>query len=114
MLDSNLIREKPEMVKAAMRDLNAEAPIDHILMLDTRRREVLTEVESLRAERNAVSKEIGRSKDHGGAPGQDRGDARRGRPDQGTGDGAQRGRVGAIRCPAPGAQPARPRRPRRP
>jgi len=63
MLDSNLIREKPEMVKAAMRDLNAEAPIDTILMLDTRRREVLTEVESLRAERNTVSKEISRSKD---------------------------------------------------
>ena len=63
MLDSNLIREKPEMVKAAMRDLNAEAPIDHILTLDTLRREVLTEVESLRAERNTVSKEISRSKD---------------------------------------------------
>ena len=63
MLDSNLIREKPEMVKAAMRDLNAEAPIDHILMLDSRRREVLTEVESLRAQRNTVSKEISRSKD---------------------------------------------------
>ena len=63
MLDSNLIREKPEMVKAAMADLNAEAPIDQILVLDERRREVLTETESLRAERNAVSKEIGRSKD---------------------------------------------------
>ncbi len=63
MLDSNLIREKPEMVKAAMRDLNAEAPIDQILVLDTRRREVLTETEALRAERNTVSKEIGRSKD---------------------------------------------------
>jgi seryl-tRNA synthetase len=63
MLDSNLIREKPEMVKAAMRDLNAEAPIDQILVLDARRREVLTETEALRAERNAVSKEIGRSKD---------------------------------------------------
>jgi seryl-tRNA synthetase len=63
MLDSNLIREKPEMVKAAMRDLNAEAPIDQILVLDARRREVLTETEALRAERNTVSKEIGRSKD---------------------------------------------------
>jgi seryl-tRNA synthetase len=63
MLDSNLMREKPEMVKAAMRDLNAEAPIDQILVLDARRREVLTETEALRAERNAVSKEIGRSKD---------------------------------------------------
>jgi len=63
MLDINLIREKPEMVKAAMVDLNIEAPIDDILALDTRRRELLTEVEALRSERNTVSKEIGRSKD---------------------------------------------------
>ena len=63
MLDSTLIREKPEMVKSAMRDLNVEAPIDYILTLDARRREVLTEAESLRAERNTVSKEISRSRD---------------------------------------------------
>ena len=63
MLDSSLIRDKPEMIKAAMRDLNAEAPIERILVLDARRREVLTEAESLRAERNTVSKEISRSKD---------------------------------------------------
>jgi seryl-tRNA synthetase len=63
MLDLNLIREEPEKVKSAMRDLNAEAPIDQILALDTRRREILTEVEALRAERNAVSKEISRTKD---------------------------------------------------
>ena len=63
MLDINLIREKPEMVRAAMRDLNAEAPIDQILALDVRRRELLTEAEALRAERNTVSKEISRTKD---------------------------------------------------
>jgi seryl-tRNA synthetase len=63
MLDINLIREKPEMVKAAMRDLNAQAPIDQIVALDARRRELLTEVETLRAQRNTVSKEISRSKD---------------------------------------------------
>jgi seryl-tRNA synthetase len=63
MIDINLIREKPEMVKAAMVDLNAEAPIDEILDLDERRRELLSEVEALRAERNTVSKEIGRMKD---------------------------------------------------
>jgi len=64
MLDLNLIREKPDTVKAAMRDLNAEAPIDEILALDVRRRDLLTEAEMLRAERNTVSKEIGRSKDN--------------------------------------------------
>ncbi len=63
MLDINLIREKPEMVKAAMADLGSDAPIDQILALDAQRRELLTTVEALRAERNAVSKEIGRSKD---------------------------------------------------
>jgi seryl-tRNA synthetase len=63
MLDLNVIREKPEMVKAAMLDLNAEAPIDQILALDSRRREILTEVEALRAERNTVSKEISRTPD---------------------------------------------------
>jgi len=63
MLDISLIREKPNMVKAAMADLNAEAPIDEILALDARRRELLTEVEALRAERNAVSKEISHLKE---------------------------------------------------
>ncbi len=63
MLDINLIREKPDMVKAAMQSLYADAPIDRILELDARRRALLTEVEALRAERNAVSKEIGRSRD---------------------------------------------------
>jgi seryl-tRNA synthetase len=63
MLDINVIREQPDRVKAAMADLNAEAPIEQILDLDARRRELLTEVEVLRAERNTVSKEIGRGKD---------------------------------------------------
>jgi len=63
MLDINVIREKPELVRVAMRDLNAEAPIDQILALDLQRRELLTEVEALRAERNTVSKEISRTRD---------------------------------------------------
>jgi seryl-tRNA synthetase len=63
MLDINMLREKPEFVKAAMCELNIEAPVDRVLTLDTQRRELLTEVEALRAERNAVSKEIGRTKD---------------------------------------------------
>jgi seryl-tRNA synthetase len=63
MLDINLIRGKPDRVRAALQDLNVEAPIDQILQSDERRREILSEVEALRAERNVVSKEIGRSKD---------------------------------------------------
>ncbi|MFZ6018613.1 MAG: serine--tRNA ligase, partial [Chloroflexota bacterium] len=64
MLDLNLIREKPEVVRKALRDRQMEdAPVDRVLELDARRRALLTEVEAMKAERNAVSKEIGRMKD---------------------------------------------------
>ncbi len=59
MLDLNFIRQHPDKVKAALVDLNAEAPIDEILQLDQQRRELLKEVEVLRQERNAGSKVIG-------------------------------------------------------
>ncbi|MBC7255070.1 MAG: serine--tRNA ligase [Chloroflexi bacterium] len=57
------MRENAAYVKQAMIALNAEAPIDEILTLDERRRQLLTEIEALRAERNRVSKEIPRLKD---------------------------------------------------
>jgi seryl-tRNA synthetase len=60
MLDLNFIRENPEFVKAKLIDLNSDAPIDEILQLDRQRRDLLKEVESLRQERNAGSKAIGR------------------------------------------------------
>ncbi len=63
MIDLAFIRENAEYVKQAMAALNAEAPIDEILALDERRRQLLTEIEALRAERNRVSKEIPRLKD---------------------------------------------------
>jgi seryl-tRNA synthetase len=64
MLDLNLIRENPDLVRAALRNRQMDAsPVDEILQLDERRRALLTQVESLKAERNAVSKEIGRSKE---------------------------------------------------
>jgi len=59
MLDLNFIRKNPEKVKAALKALNTEAPIDEILELDRTRRELLKEVEALRAERNTGSKAIG-------------------------------------------------------
>ena len=64
MIDLTYIREHPEQVKKALIDLNATAPIDEILELDGRRREMLHAAELLRAERNRVSKEIPRIKDN--------------------------------------------------
>ena len=64
MLDINIIREQPEVVRKAMRDRQLDdLPVDAILQLDEKRRGRLTEVEKMKAERNAVSKEIGQTKD---------------------------------------------------
>ena len=64
MLDLNLIRETPDLVRTALKNRQLDAaPVEQILRLDEKRRSLLTQVETLKAERNAVSKEIGRSKD---------------------------------------------------
>lgn len=64
MLDINLIRENPEVVRKAILDRQGDpAPVDTILKLDELRRGLLVEVEALKAERNAVSKEISKMKD---------------------------------------------------
>ncbi len=64
MIDLNLLREQPEQVREALCSRQMEpAPVDEILALDERRRALIQEVEVLKAERNTVSKEIGRMKD---------------------------------------------------
>jgi seryl-tRNA synthetase len=64
MLDLVFIREHPSEVKVGLEKLGADAlQVDAIVALDARRRELLTEVESLRAKRNRVSKEIGHLRD---------------------------------------------------
>ena len=65
MIDLNFIRENTDEVREALRKLNTEAPIDEILALDEKRRNLLAEVEALRHRRNVVSKEIGRMRDSG-------------------------------------------------
>jgi seryl-tRNA synthetase len=60
MLDLRLIREQPDFVKAEIAKLNTTAPIDEIVALDERRRSMLTEVEALKAQLNAGSRETGR------------------------------------------------------
>jgi seryl-tRNA synthetase len=66
MLDINLIRENPDLVRTALKNRQMDASsIDDILRLDEQRRQLLTEVEQLKAERNIVSKEISQMKDAG-------------------------------------------------
>ncbi len=59
MLDIRFVRENAEAVKAAMKNRNAEVDVEAVLALDSRRREIIVEVDGLKAERNTISKSIG-------------------------------------------------------
>ena len=64
MLDINLFREDPDQIRQALRQRQADpAVVDEVQELDEKRRSLIQEAETLKAERNTVSKEIGRMKD---------------------------------------------------
>jgi seryl-tRNA synthetase len=64
MLDINLIRENPDVVKAGMRKRGMDTSVvDEAARLDIHRRELLVYVERLKADRNIVSNEISKMKD---------------------------------------------------
>jgi seryl-tRNA synthetase len=63
VLSLQLIRENPAMVEAELRRRGeSDPPVPEIVRLDEQRRKLLVEAETLRARRNEVSREIGRSK----------------------------------------------------
>ncbi len=61
MLEMKMLRERTEFVRSrlAARGGDDQASLDELLKLDEQRRKLLAEVESLKAQRNRVSKEIG-------------------------------------------------------
>lgn len=64
MLDINFIRENPDQVRQGLQSRQMDASVvDQLLSLDQIRRGLLTEVETLKAERNVASREISRMKD---------------------------------------------------
>jgi seryl-tRNA synthetase len=67
MINIKLIRENPDLVREAMQRRGVIAPIDEILAADEERRRLLQESESLKAERNMVSKQISTMKDKAAA-----------------------------------------------
>jgi seryl-tRNA synthetase len=56
MIDLKFIRENPDIVKASIKNRGLKLDINEVLGLDVERRKILTQVESLKAERNAISK----------------------------------------------------------
>jgi len=64
MIDINMLREQPDLVRKSLANRQMETGVvDQVLALDEQRRKLILEVEDLKAERNLVSKEIGRMKD---------------------------------------------------
>ncbi len=63
MISIELIRSDPDLVREAMRKRDADVPIDEILFLDEERRSLIVQADALRARRNEVSREMGRSKE---------------------------------------------------
>ena len=55
MLDIRFIRENPELVRKGSLAKNCEIDVDSILGPDQKRRELISQVETLKAERNMVT-----------------------------------------------------------
>lgn len=62
MIDINILRENPELVKKSAENKNAKVDIDKALELDENRRKLIVEVENLKAIRNRVTQEIADAK----------------------------------------------------
>ena len=59
MLDLRLVREDPERYREALGRRGMAGLLDEALELDSKRRELLPELEELRAAKNRASKQIG-------------------------------------------------------
>lgn len=62
MLDIRFIRENPELVRENIKKKfqDAKLPlVDEVLELDEKKRAAITEASELRAQRNALSKQVG-------------------------------------------------------
>ena len=62
MIDINILRENPELVKQSAINKNAKVDINKALELDENRRKIIVEVENLKALRNKVTQEIADAK----------------------------------------------------
>ena len=60
MIDLKLIRESPELVRQALQQRGIAFDLDSLLELDQRHRNLLSEMEELRAKHNQMSKQVGK------------------------------------------------------
>ena len=113
VLDIKLLREKTDEVREGLARLGATVDLDAVMALDTRVRDLKNESQTLQAEQNRMSKEIGRA-----APGEAREKAKAASTAikekiRAPGRRPQRRRGGARREAAGDPEPAAPLGPRR-
>ncbi|UWG97272.1 serine--tRNA ligase [Dehalobacter sp. DCM] len=65
MLDLKSVRNNPEIVREALNKRHSDINLDEFLLQEEKRRQILFEVETLKAERNKVSEEVARMKKTG-------------------------------------------------
>jgi seryl-tRNA synthetase len=63
LLSLQFIRDHTDVVRESLRKRHETAPVDEILELDVRRRQLLSQLESMRSEQNRASGEIAKVKD---------------------------------------------------
>ena len=68
MIDLKLLREDPEIIRAALKKRSSDLDLDAIIEMDRLRRASMTEIQALKSRRNALSEEIGRMKQEGKEP----------------------------------------------
>lgn len=68
MLDIRMLRQQSDAVLAGYRKKHVEGPVEQVLAMDAQRREILRQVEQLKAERNRASEEVARLKKRGQDP----------------------------------------------
>ncbi|MFH1033996.1 MAG: serine--tRNA ligase [Pseudomonadota bacterium] len=66
MLDLKFVRENFDLVRQACQDRHAKVDLEGFAALDDKRRQILPELEGLRARRNEVSARVGQAKKAGG------------------------------------------------
>ncbi len=65
MLDLKFVRNNPDIIKQALAKRHSDINLDDFLLQEEKRRQILFDVEKLKAERNKVSEEIARLKKNG-------------------------------------------------
>jgi seryl-tRNA synthetase len=70
MLDIKLVRSNPDVVRAALQRRGSTQSLDEFLAVESERRRLTTDVETMRAERKTASDEIAKVKKAGGDPGE--------------------------------------------